>query len=370
MSDGTARGSLWRDGWVFSPRADLAVFAGPVAAAAVIAWGHARWSEDDGLPPWLFLFLVVACDVGHVWATLFRTYLDPDERRRRSGLLTAVPLLCFAAGVALWQAGGPLAFWRVLAYVAAFHFVRQQIGWMAYAARRAGETSTLDRRLDRAAIYAATLFPLVWWHANLPRSFRWFVDGDFASGLPAWAGEAAAWAHAAVLAAWVARQAHLAATGRGANRAKFLVLSTTWLTWVGGIVVLDSDVAFTASNVLAHGVPYTWLVHRWGAKRWEASEDEPPRSASVVRSLPTLVGAVALVGWFEEALWDAAVWHDHRSLFPLAPLDTPSWALGVVVPLLAVPQATHYVLDAWIWRTRGAENPGLREALGMRRDAD
>jgi hypothetical protein len=34
------------------------------------------------------------------------------------------------------------------------------------------------------------------------------------------------------------------------------------------------------------------------------------------------------------------------------------------VPLLAVPQATHYLLDAWIWRT-GAANPGLAERLGF-----
>ncbi|MCG3134878.1 MAG: hypothetical protein HMLKMBBP_02286 [Planctomycetes bacterium] len=359
----------FRDGWVFSRRADLVVFGGPVAAAAAITWGHERWGSGDALPPWLFLLLVVACDVGHVWATLFRTYLDPAERGRRGGMLTAVPVLCFVAGALLWQADGGRLFWRVLAYLAAFHFVRQQVGWMAYAARRAGEESALDRRLDRAAIYAATVAPLVWWHANLPRRFRWFVDGDFAAGLPPWCGDAAMWAHGAVLAAWAIRQAHLAAARRGANRAKWLVLGSTWLTWVGGIVLLDSDVAFTASNVLAHGVPYMWLVHRWGAERWARSEDDLPRSSAIVRSLPALVGFVALVAWIEEAAWDAAVWHDHRSLFPIAALDTPGWAMGIVVPLLAVPQAVHYVLDAWIWRTRGTENPGLRDALGMRSDA-
>jgi hypothetical protein len=36
--------------------------------------------------------------------------------------------------------------------------------------------------------------------------------------------------------------------------------------------------------------------------------------------------------------------------------------LSVVVPLLILPQATHYVLDAWIWKFDGS-NPGLRAYL-------
>jgi hypothetical protein len=33
------------------------------------------------------------------------------------------------------------------------------------------------------------------------------------------------------------------------------------------------------------------------------------------------------------------------------------------VPLLALPQATHYLLDAWIWRVKG--NPELARRLGL-----
>jgi hypothetical protein len=40
----------------------------------------------------------------------------------------------------------------------------------------------------------------------------------------------------------------------------------------------------------------------------------------------------------------------------------PDALLAVVVPALILPQATHYVLDAWIWRFDGS-NPGLRRYL-------
>ena len=39
--------------------------------------------------------------------------------------------------------------------------------------------------------------------------------------------------------------------------------------------------------------------------------------------------------------------------------------VSLVVPLLAVPQATHYVLDALLWRTAPAANPGLAERIGL-----
>src|SRR5690606_26860254 len=64
-------------------------------------------------------------------------------------------------------------------------FIRQQYGWVMLYRARAGETGLWSRRLDAATIYIATLHPLAVWHAHLPRSFRWMIEGDFAA-LPAW----------------------------------------------------------------------------------------------------------------------------------------------------------------------------------------
>jgi hypothetical protein len=352
-----------RNGWILSPRADLAVFAGPLVAAAVLAAivAHGGGLFAD-LPTWAFLLLVVGCDVAHVYATLFRTYLDPDERRRRPGLLTTIPLAVLAVGVLAYQRS-PLTFWRGLAYVAAFHFVRQPWGWMSYAARRAGETSRWDRRLDALSIHAATLYPLVWWHGHLPRRFAWFVDGDFAAGLPSDAVTVALGAHVVLLGAWVARQATLLATGRPVNLAKWLVLGSTWLAWTAGIVWIDSDLVFTATNVLAHGVPYAAVVHRWGRSRFEG---ERGWAASLFRPRRWLayLGALVAIAFLEEGIWDRFVWHDHASVFRMPSISLPDDVLAFLVPLLAVPQGTHYVLDAFLWRTRKG-NPGLAAALRL-----
>jgi hypothetical protein len=351
------------DGWIVSARGDLAMFLGPVAfAGLLVLLGGALGVPHDELPPWAFLLLVVGCDVAHVHATAFRAWLDPAQRASRPGALLGVPLACFVVGLALHRHDA-LLFWRVLAYLAAFHFVRQQVGWMVYTARQGGERDRRRIAFDKAAVYAATLFPLVWWHAHLPRTFVWFVPGDFASGLSRDVALAAGWAHAALLVAWLVLFALDVARGRGANRARLLVLATTWLAWVGGIVLLESDLAFTASNVLLHGVPYAVVVWRWGRSRF-AGEDGAV--AAVFRPGRAALFALLLVGaaFLEEGLWDRLVWHDHAALFPVPALALSPALASVVVALLAVPQASHYVLDAVLWRT-GPANPGLAEHLGI-----
>lgn len=356
-------GATVRDGWLLSARGDLLVFGGPVlAAGALVALGAASGLPSDALPLWAYALLVVGCDVAHVHATAFRAWLDPSQWERRPGTLLVVPLLCFLGGLVL-HLFGALLFWRALAYLAAFHFVRQQVGWMTYVARQGGERDRRRLALDRAAIYAATLYPLLWWHAHLPRPFVWFVPGDFAPGLPTAALAVGAGLHVVILAAWVALAGADLARGRGLNRARLLVLGSTWLAWVGGIVLLESDLAFTATNVLLHGVPYAAVVHRWGTRRFAG---EPGPVAAVFRPGRAWLFGLLLVGaaLLEEGLWDRLVWHEHGALFPGPALDLSGALPSVVVALLAVPQASHYVLDAFLWRT-GAANPGLAEHLGI-----
>jgi len=349
--------------WLVSARWDVGVFGGSAAlAAALLAYG--RWSGQIELPvpPWLFLLAVVGVDVAHVWATAFRVYLDPAERERRAGLYAGIPLACYVAGVLLHSVSGAL-FWRVLAYLAVVHFVRQQYGWVALYRRRLGVRNRLDRVLDDAAIYSATLYPLLYWHAHLPREFEWFVNGDFIPGLPASAAQVLLPVHLAISAAYIGRQLQLWWTGRPVSAGKNLIVASTWLSWFTGIVVFDSDYAFTVTNVLVHGIPYLAFVWRYGRARWR---DQPSGTGRFFtpRAWPAYVGVLLAVAWVEEWGWDRVVWHDHAILFPGPDVVLTGALLALVVPLLALPQSTHYVLDAWIWRVR-PENPELAQRLGF-----
>ena len=77
-------------------------------------------------------------------------------------------------------------------------------------------------------------------------------------------------------------------------------------------------------------------------------------------ALPLYVGTVWALAYAEELIWDKAVWRDREWLFGAA-WDVQPW-LVAIVPALAVPQLTHYVLDGFIWRR--SENPDVALALG------
>src|SRR5439155_14861508 len=122
-------------------------------------------------------------------------------------------IAAYVFGVLLYSASS-IVFWRVLAYTAVVHFVRQQYGWVALYRRRLGAVARVDRLLGDAAIYSATLYPLLYWHTHLPREFDWFISGDFLPGLPT---SLSTWLwplHLLLTAAYVGRQLQLWGSGR------------------------------------------------------------------------------------------------------------------------------------------------------------
>lgn len=341
-----------RGPWIFGRRTDLAAFGGSALLAfALLGAGAALGILEADTPDWTWLAAVLAIDVAHVWSTLFRVYLDGVEVRRRPLLYLGAPVVLYGLGVLLHAFGSGL-FWTVVAYLAVFHFVRQQVGWVRLYHRRERSLGALrreDRWLDEAATYAATLWPLLWWHGHLPRSFHWMLEGDFVVGLSA---GVAAWTfpvYVALLVGWALRQLHRWRFGAPPSPGKALLVVTTAACWYVGIVALDGDFAFTVTNVLIHGVPYLVLTYRYGRARAEGE----PRAKTLRRVLGggvvAFVALIVLLALLEETLWDRYVWHDRPHLFG-AGATLESVTLALLVPLLALPQLTHYLLDGFVWR--------------------
>jgi hypothetical protein len=340
--------------WLVSRRFDLCVFLGPAVLALFLVALEPLLAPrgEVALPTWIGAVLLI--DVAHVWSTIYRTYLDPEELGRRPALYAGVPILAYAAGV-LAYAVSAATFWTALAYLAVFHFVRQQYGWVALYDRRL-EAGRLDRVIDKTAIYAATIFPILWWHAHLPRGFDWFVPGDFVPGLPtAWV-EALWPIYLLALFVFAARQGALFAAGRRRSAGKLVVVVGTAACWGVGIIARDTDFAFTVTNVLIHGVPYLAMVFvlTGRSRAEERTTGAALRRIFVpgrpVRSAALFLALVALLAYLEELGWDRLVWHERPELFPGPAFGLPSGAAIALVPLLALPQSTHYLLDAWIWR--------------------
>jgi hypothetical protein len=351
--------------FLWSPRRDLSIFGGSFALPLLLVLLAQLYGVPNrDLPEWAFLAFVVGVDVAHVYATLFRTYFDRQELARHKLRYAVVPVLAYVGAVALWSSS-PLTLFRVLAYLALWHFIRQQAGWVALYRARAGDRSLHTRVLDSAAVYAATLYPLLVWHVTPEsRRFAWFMAGDFV----AVAGAAALlpWARTLWLVALLAfalEQARKLWVERRLELGKTLVVLGTAVTWYVGIVATNGDFEFTVTNVLPHGLPYLALLYFYARQR----RREVPQllgSRLVSRGLLGFLGVCLGAALLEEGMWARWIFHDHAGVFGVGQLGEA--VVGLLAPLLVVPQAVHYALDGLLWRRADtASRPAQRAALGL-----
>jgi hypothetical protein len=356
--------SLVRQPWIQSATVDTTFILAPALLATLIALaisgtGHAQMEVSLGA----WAVLVIGVDVAHVYSTLYRTYLDPIERRELSGWLVATPLATWVVGVLLytWSAG---TFWTVLAYTAVFHFIRQQYGFLMLYGRGERTLPGWCRRLDVLAIYGATLFPLLYWHTHLPRPFVWFTDGDFLA-LPAALWRVALPGYVGLFLAYVCKELWLANRSRSINLPRNALVLGTAASWYVGIVAASGDLVFTLTNVVAHGIPYMALTCIFARRRDQRLQSRHSLFAGLL--LPCAIGLLVVLAFLEEGLWDGLVWREHLALFPgfqLLPHVEGLTTLSLLVPLLSVPQMTHYVIDGVIWRLR--THPEWRKTLFWR----
>lgn len=339
--------------WIISATGDSLWIFAPMILPAVLVVLFPQLFSAGPMPLWFWVATIMCIDVAHVYSTLYRTYFHPEESSVHSGILWAIPLTVWILGVMLYSSGSE-NFWTVLAYLAVFHFVRQQYGFLKIYSRFESRP-IWERRLDAAAVYIGALYPILYWHAHLPREFHWFVDGDFLN-LPIAFVEPLGFAvFVAVLSLFFAKEIGFKLAGQSNNWPKIMVVSGTALTWYVGIVLYNADMAFTFTNVLAHGIPYLALVWIFGRR---AKVEGRYGNLFSAAGFPIFIGLLIGLAFLEEGLWHGFVWRDHLTFFKgfaeLPPILDQA-TLGWIIPLLAVPQATHYVLDGFIWKIR--KNP-------------
>lgn len=336
--------------WLFSREIDLSVFLGSaVVSLLLLAVGWQFGILNDESPDWTWVSAVLLIDVAHVWSTSFRVYFDAAEFKRRIWLYSLVPVFGYAVGVALYSEG-ELVFWKCLAVLAVFHFVRQQYGWVNLYRAKLKEKSRLTWWIDAAAIYLATIYPLAFWMTSLPRNFDWFVRNDFFN-LPQVVEKILFPIYVLALAAYFAKSFYLYFTNGFLNIGKDIIVLTTAVCWYVGIVALNSDYAFTVTNVIIHGVPYFALIYFYAKSRREtAGKFYRSLSSNWIVFLATLWA----LAYIEELVWNRGVWHERNWMFG-GNWEIETWKM-YLVPLLAVPQLTHYILDGFVWKRKNNEN--------------
>jgi hypothetical protein len=302
-----------------------------------------------------WLILIVLVDVSHVYTTLYRTYFDKSAFKKQKHILTIIPVIGFVAGVLVYSIDS-LLFWRLLAYVAVFHFVRQQYGFIRVYSRYE-IAYPLSRRIDAVAVYTATLYPLLYWHLSGPRNFNWFVKGDFIYYSAPLVLQISGWLYAAVIFVYVLKECWLIFQTKTWNLPRNGIMIGTFLSWYFGIIYFNGDLVFTLLNVISHGIPYMALV-------WIHGQKKNPQNYSAGQILQRVYSRygiflflfiILFFAVMEESLWDLFVWKEHDTVLLTAMLPKikiPNELLAFLVPALALPQVTHYILDGFIWKIK------------------
>jgi len=345
--------------WIGSSVIDMVfILSPPFLALLIVSLFPAEFKNSGNMPVAYWVILIVMIDVAHVYGTLFRTYFNPNEFEKRHPLLLAIPIFCYIGGVLLYFIGG-IVFWRVLAYLAVYHFVRQQYGFMRIYSRKETQSKVL-RYIDSAAIYIATIYPLLYWHfAGTHKNFNWFVDGDFVLSHSTTVLAVSKWVYLAIIGIYIIKETWFSFKNRSFNIPRNVLVAGTFLSWYFGIIYYNGDMAFTTLNVVSHGIPYLALVWVNERKRYNTAAQ---RKTTLLRltfsKYSGVICFIALIVFFaytEEGLWDGLIWKDHPGVFRpfnALPAVTTNLLLALLVPLLALPQSTHYVLDGFIWRVK------------------
>lgn len=394
--------------FIHSPRSDLfwylgSSLAGWIYIALVLVFG--RELEDPIREPFYRMgllglevpltlgMLVVASwalfiDAPHVWATLARTWLDPDDWAARRGVLLASlgwfalgPVVVFAPYVLgtivplrpetmALSAVAFFVFFRLWAY---YHVVRQHWGFLVLYKRRNDDwRDPIENRADLWFFNAALYLPLVWfltapWYASAgmpplgldrPLVSSWSI----ASVLH----PVAFAAYAIAILSYLLFQRVRYRRGMTRNGPKLLLLLAICPLH---LVVFSSPllaVFIVPVVTVGHNLQYHRIVWAFGRDKYTPATEPSYRWArAAFRSVPVYFGlGLAFTFLLYQGPWVEAVKSSLARLFDTWVFDGVGLIAGIARPdqagigakvastLFSGWAMQHYYLDARIWRVR------------------
>ena len=150
------------------------------------------------------------------------------------------------------------------------------------------------------------------------------------------------------------------------NAGKVLLLVATAAAWGPGIILFNGDLTFTLINIVSHGIPYMALIwiYQYRKRTNKAHEGNRLLKFFQLKYVPYYIFSLVAIAYFEEAIWDWLVYGEHSNVFGSYHIAVSATVLAILVPLLTMPQVTHYVLDAYIWRVNKKGKEEVRAIIG------
>ena len=254
--------------WIVNKWFDSAFILAPhfIGVVCLLLFPHwfSRFNEFIPVAAWVVLIMCV--DVSHVYSTLFKSYFDKVAFSQNRDIMLLIPFLSLTIGIVAYYTDA-LLFWRLLAYTAVFHFIRQQYGFLKLYLRKYSAPERSET-FDMICVYAFTGLPIAIWHFSGLKNFNWFVENDFLYVESGLLQSAFTCLFCILFVAYLIKEVWFLIRHQHFNLPKTLFLVGTALSWFIGIVILNGDLSFTFLNVVSHGIPYMALVWYYGNRNY------------------------------------------------------------------------------------------------------
>jgi hypothetical protein len=384
--------------WLWSPKTDfvgtlLPFWLGFALVLAIVLTG------GDGTPPiWSFHALgrqwtlpLIAMtlygplvDGPHIWATIARTYADPEERAARKKLLLYSLLFIVAGPVVVvlpyllhalfgtpdyTLSWGNSAFFFAAGNYAQWHIQKQHWGFVALYKRKNGDSDALENKLDSWFFNTAIWLPY----------FAYFAvwTGPWgASPIAAFVFEACHVLFLASCSAYVLFQLNRYRQGRVLNGAKLLYMATVlglyYVTFALDPYIASFWVLITSTG---HCAQYHAVVWAYGKKKYAGKPRQTRNLSNIVFdnawvyiALSLVFTTVTLQGLGTTTAKRVASGFLQSMLFSnmFTFLDMKSGLeLGVQMGAAAIfgVRVHHFFVDSQIWRV--GKSPELRRNLSV-----
>ena len=345
-----------RPSWIVSARADILWFTVGGAASAFIFWALWRFSHVPLIV--LVGIWAVIFDETHGFATISRTYLDAEERKRRGRWLWGSLAFFIAIGPILILLH--LGDWLELATVVwgYYHVFKQHYGFMMMYKKKNRDFSPEDMKLDKIFFAAAFYFPFLTYplHSSEAAAILPYpIPARLASGYE----NTLLFVLILVTLAYVVRQIQKWRQGLDLNWPKQLLFASAipvnYVLFRSAMPLLGVYAAVT----IFHNVQYHRLVWFYNQNKYAKDAKEAAKFglATLVNTRwITYVAAAALYA----IIFDVVPRFVLRDGVGLMNIGTRN---HIIFSFFAAPGLLHYWVDGHIWKVRS--DPSLRTYLQL-----
>lgn len=345
-----------RPAWIVSARADFLWFTVGGAASAFIFWALWRFTHVPLIV--LVGIWAVVFDETHGFATISRTYLDAEERKKRGRWLWGSLAFFIVIGPVLILLH--LGDWLELVTVmwGYYHVFKQHYGFMMMYKKKNRDFAPEDMKLDKVFFGVAFFYPFLTYPLHSKEAAS-IVPFPIPPKLGAIYENTLLFLVILITLVYLARQVQKAREGLGLNWPKQILFAAAipinYLLFRSAMPLLGVYAAVT----IFHNVQYHRLVWFYNQNKYR-----PDRANGVKFGLATLVNSRWITYVAAAALYAV--------IFDLVPRYVLKGGVGlmnigtrnqIIFSFFAAPGLLHYWIDGHIWKVRS--DPSLKAYLQL-----